>query len=39
VIQPLPPLVDRIPVRHGVALGERVVKVHVAELKNGQPVK
>jgi len=39
VIQALPAVGDRIPVRQGVLLGEQVVKTHAPELKNGQPVK
>lgn len=39
VIQPLPAVGDRIPVRQGVLLGENVVKTHAPALKNGQPVK
>jgi RND family efflux transporter MFP subunit len=39
VLQPAPAVGDRIPVRQGVALGEKVVKVYAPALKNGQPVK
>jgi RND family efflux transporter MFP subunit len=39
VIQPLPAVGDRIPVRQGVALGDNVVKSRTPGLKNGQPVK
>ena len=39
VLQPAPAVGDRIPVRRGVELGEKVVKAYAPELKNGQPVK
>lgn len=39
VLQPAPAVGDRIPVRRGVSLGEKVVKAYAPELKNGQPVK
>jgi len=39
VLQPAPAVNDRIPVRRGVELGEKVVKAYTPELKNGQPVK
>jgi membrane fusion protein, multidrug efflux system len=39
VLQPAPAVGDRIPVRRGVELGEKIVKAYAPELKNGQPVK
>jgi membrane fusion protein, multidrug efflux system len=39
VLQAAPAVGDRIPVRRGIELGDRVVKAYVPELKNGQPVK
>jgi RND family efflux transporter MFP subunit len=39
VLQPAPELGGRVPVRRGVALGERVVGKYAPSLKNGQRVK
>lgn len=39
VLQAAPELGGRVPVRRGVALGERVVSRHLPSLKNGQRVK
>jgi RND family efflux transporter MFP subunit len=39
VLQPAPELGGRVPVRRGVALGERVVARYAPTLKNGQRVK
>jgi RND family efflux transporter MFP subunit len=39
VLQPAPEIDGRIPVRHGLELGELVVKTYAPALKNGQPVK
>ncbi|MDX2056054.1 MAG: efflux RND transporter periplasmic adaptor subunit [Polyangiaceae bacterium] len=38
VIQPADAVADRIPVRRGVALGEKVVSVYSDKLRNGQSV-
>ena len=39
VLQAAPAVGDRIPVRRGVELGEKVVRTYAPGLKNGQPVK
>jgi membrane fusion protein (multidrug efflux system) len=39
VLQPAPAVGERLPVRRGVELGEKVVKTYAPGLRNGQPAK